>query len=370
MKIFNVLFLAIRQKDFDFLVRRHNIDVQLYCAFDSRWDVRHIKHYEDNYIPDPQSADQVFFPGNNSFSHLPLSFGNYVRQQKPDVIIAHSFSFAFQQFILNFFLPKKTKLIVQHHAESPFKNPIKLWLQKKAFRWASAYLFSSRSMADEFIRAGIIRDKSLVYEMPESSTTFRPTDKAAARQDLNLPHSGLLFLWVGRLNANKDPLTVLKAFRRYAQHNAHAQLYMFYHEDDMIAEVTQFIQTSGLSNVVHLNGRVAQDDLEAWYNACDYFISASYYESTGYALCEALACGCVPIASDIPSFQKLTNHGECAILFEPGDDADLYEKLGSLSPANHDAIRLRAITHFKEELSFPALSKKFAEIVRKIHHEQ
>ena len=75
---------------------------------------------------------------------------------------------------------------------------------------------------------------------------------------------------------------------------------MFYHEDDMLAEVAQFVEEAGLSHAVHLKGRVAQNELEAWYNACDYFISASHYESTGYALCEALACGCVPIAPISP----------------------------------------------------------------------
>ena len=67
-------------------------------------------------------------------------------------------------------------------------------------------------MAGEFIRAGIISDMSLVYELPESSTVFLPMDKAQARKELRLPADGLLFLWVGRLNANKDPLTALKAF--------------------------------------------------------------------------------------------------------------------------------------------------------------
>lgn len=366
MKIFNVLFLAIRKKDFDFLVRRHNIDVQLYCEFDTGWDIWHIKHYENDYSPEPQGRGQAFFPGNNSFFHFPLRLGKYVKEQKPDIIIAHGFGFAFQQFILNFFLPKKTRLIVQHHAESPYQNPIKLWLQRKAFGRASAYLFSSNVMAEEFIRAGIINDISLVHELPESTTSFRVADKAQARNDLHLPDKATLFLWVGRLNANKDPLTVLKAFHRFAQDDPKVELFMFYHEDDMIAEVGQFIDEHNLSHTVHLKGRVAQEELEAWYNACDYFISASHYESTGYALCEALACGCVPIATSIPSFQKLSNNGQFAILFEPGNADDLYEKLKQLDTLDYDALRQRIIKHFESELSFPALSRKFAGIVKSV----
>src|ERR1044072_1745210 len=223
MKIFNVLFLAIQKKNFNFLVRRHNIDVQLYCEFDSNWDIRHIKHYERNYIPEPQSDDQVFFPGNNSFFHFPLPFAKYVQQQKPDIIIAHGFGFVFQQFVLNFFLPKKAKIIVQHHAESPYKNALKRWLQRKAFSRANAYLFSSRMMAEEFIKAGIINDASLIHEMPESSTTLKAKDKAQARRNLQLVGNKLLFLWVGRLNANKDPLTVLKAFRQFVKSNPLAE---------------------------------------------------------------------------------------------------------------------------------------------------
>ena len=67
------------------------------------------------FHPEPQGSEQVFFPGNNSFFHLPLRFAKYVQQQKPDIIIAHSFGFAFQQAVLNFFLPKKAKV---HRAAS------------------------------------------------------------------------------------------------------------------------------------------------------------------------------------------------------------------------------------------------------------
>jgi glycosyltransferase involved in cell wall biosynthesis len=106
--------------------------------------------------------------------------------------------------------------------------------------------------------------------------------------------------------------------------------------------------------------------LESWNNACDYFISASHYESTGYALCEALACGCVPIATNIPSFQKLSNNGACAILFQPGNEDDLYNKLRQLTTLDYEAVRQRAITFFEKDLSFSAVSRKFAQIVYKV----
>ena len=367
MKIFDVLFLAIRKREFDFLVRRHNTDVRLYGAFGSEWDIRHIKHYEPDYTPEPQGSDQIFFPGSNSFFHLPLRLAKYVQREQPDILITPSFRFSFQQFILNFFLPRNTKLIVQHHTESPYKNRLKLRLQQKAFARANAFIFTSSVIAAEFVKAGIIRDASLVYEMPEGSTPLHATDKAAARQSLKLPETKLLFLWVGRLIANKDPLTMLKAFGRFAKNNPRAQLFMFYHEEDLLAEVKHFIEESGLTDNIHLQGRATQEELESWYNACDFFISASHYESTGFAFLEALACGCVPIASNIPSFQKLSNNGDCAILFEPGNADDLYEKLRRLDALDYDALRQRAITHFEKELSFPALSRKFMEIISGIH---
>ena len=57
---------------------------------------------------------------------------------------------------------------------------------------------------------------------------------------------------------------------------------------------------------VHLLGKVPHAGIETLMQAADLFVSASRAESCGFAALEAMACGAVPVLSDIPSFRALT----------------------------------------------------------------
>lgn len=364
MKLVNILFLAIKPDEFDFLAYRHSIDSQLFCTMKSAYEVSHLKLYTPGYTP-AQAHDELFFEGQNGFFHIPFSMLRYIRQAQPGIVIVHGFLFPLQVLALRRYMPAGAKLIVQHHAEQPFNNPLKRWLQQKAYQGADAYLFSSKALAEPFISQQII-DPQKISEIPESSTMLKAGDREAARRDLGLPAKGFLFLWVGRLDRNKDPFTVLKAFAAYQQQQPTTRLYMFYHEAELLEPVKTLLTELQLEQAVTLMGYAANKTLETWYNACDFFISGSHYESTGYALCEAMACGCIPVVTDIPAFRQITANGEAGILYKAGDANDLLKKLQGIDKLNQEQLRLQVIDHFRKELSFEALSDKIKGIVNRL----
>lgn len=361
MKLFNILFLAIKPDESDFLAYRHSIDSQLFCTMHGAFDMRHLKLHTPGYTP-AQAHDEVFFEGRNGFFHIPFSMLRYISQEQPDIVMVHGFLFPLQVLALKRYMPAGARLIVQHHAEQPFKNPVKRWLQRKAYAGAHAYLFSSKALAKPFISQRIINDPQKINELPESSTLLKAGDREAARLALNLPAEGLLFLWVGRLDRNKDPFTVLKAFAAYQEQQPAARLYMFYHEAEMLEPVKALIRELKLERAVTLMGYISNKQLEAWYNACDVFISGSHYESTGYALCEAMACGCIPLVTDIPAFRQITASGKAGILYKAGDANDLLNKLQELELLDREQLLEQVIAHFKETLSFEALSDRLKAI--------
>src|SRR5690606_21710155 len=81
---------------------------------------------------------------------------------------------------------------------------------KKSFAAVDGVMFCSREQALPFVEADLLGPHTRIYEIPGSSTRFTPGDQAEARR-----HTGLdgdpCVLWVGHLNPNKDPLTVLTA---------------------------------------------------------------------------------------------------------------------------------------------------------------
>lgn len=287
-----------------------------------------------------------------------------IRKEQPDVILIHSFIYAWQILILRLIVGKRVRLIVQNHAEKPF-NGMKQQLQKLADRYISAYLFVSHKQAEPWLNKKIISSEQKIYEVMEGSTSFTLNDKHQAKMTIAEPGT-VLFLWVGRLDQNKDPLTVLKAFKSYWQDGHNAKLIMIYNSYELLKEVEEFITVNNLSDCILLKGSTEHSELEVYYNAADYFILGSHDEGSGYALCEAMACGCVPVVTTIPSFMNMLNNGQCGYVFEPGNVKSLYDTLCAIDPQQLPLYRKSVLNKFSEDLSHEAIGKKISAIVKKL----
>jgi glycosyltransferase involved in cell wall biosynthesis len=362
MKILNVLFYAIPKSQYEFVTYRHKIDSIAFEELSAKYIFKYFKLHEPDYLPTNYTSNEYYFKGRNRFFHFPLRMYLSIMQEKPDAVFLHSFIFPFQVLFLRLFISKHTKIIIQHHAEKPFVNRIKYWFQKLAYSRVNAFLFSSSDLAQQYLDEGIIKDKSKVHEVMEGSCLFLPKDKMAARRKLGIEEENL-FLWVGRLNENKDPLLVLSAFRAYKNKNADFKLYMIYGTFEMESEVKKFISGNGMENNVQLVGRVQHQDLEDWYSAADYFIAASHYEGSGIAMCESMACGCIPIVTAIPSFRTMIKEGNCGYLFQPGNADELLTILLNLNFSEKERLKEKVLEQFNNELSLKAIGRKIERII-------
>jgi glycosyltransferase involved in cell wall biosynthesis len=118
----------------------------------------------------------------------------------------------------------------------------------------------------------------------EASTPLRPVARQAARQETGLRGSPAV-LWVGRLNANKDPLTVLDGFERSVERLPHATLTMIYSTEELLAPVRRRVESApALSARVHLVGTVPRDRMPMYFSAADLYVGGSHHEGSGYAL--------------------------------------------------------------------------------------
>jgi glycosyltransferase involved in cell wall biosynthesis len=73
-----------------------------------------------------------------------------------------------------------------------------------------------------------------------------------------------------------------------------------------------------------------QPHLERLYNSCRFFISPSLSEGWPLPPAEAMLCGCVVIATDIPGHHEYINDGENGFFCSPGSPAAIVEKLDFL----------------------------------------
>jgi glycosyltransferase involved in cell wall biosynthesis len=298
-----------------------------------------------------------FFCGDRS-SGWKRRLRRVVLEQNPDVVHINGLMFPSQTWRLRRELPAGTAIVVQDHGGAePSRHPIRLLKHRMGMRAADAFLFSAVELAQPWKTAGIIGGEQLVYPIMESSTPMRPLPRDQARTMSAVPGSPAL-LWVGRLNANKDPMTVLDGFERALNALPDAHLTMVYHSEECLPQVqTRIARSVPLGNRVHLRGHIEHQQLAAFYSAADLFVLGSHHEGSGYALIEALACGTFPVVTNIPSFRALTGNGAFGALWSPGDAAGFADALIRCGKKDVTALRCSILRHFESSWSWPAIGR-------------
>ena len=298
---------------------------------------------------------------------FPWRMHGFIKRQHPDVVIVHSFNFPLQIIQLRWALGKRTKIIVQNHAERP-SSGIKKTLQHVADRYIDLYLFTSVEMGMEWVNKRIIGSREKIVEVMEVSTTFHAYGKKAGGVNTKISNAPI-FLWVGRLNANKDPITVVKAFANFLAVQLSAKLSMVYQAEELLPQVRELINSNDMAKeAIKLVGQIPNHQLQEFYNNADFFISGSHYESGGVAVCEAMATGCIPIVTDILSFRKITGCGKCGLLYEPGNDKALLMSLRETEKMDIEKERAKVLKQFNEELSFEAIAARINKLIAPWSH--
>lgn len=293
---------------------------------------------------------------------FPWRMHRLIKRLRPDVIFVNGFIFPLQILQLRLKVGRRVKIFVLHRAEKPAAG-FRKYLQKLADKCVNGYLFASSEFGDEWTTKNIISHSQKIHEIMQSSSIFQPGFRSTAGKSLR--DSGTpVFLWVGRLDANKDPVTVVTAFINYLMTNPSAKLYMIYQSEDLIDDVRGLLpeNTSAMKNI-RLIGRIPHDQLQTWYTGADFFLSGSHYEGSGIAVSEAMSCGCIPIVTDIASFRRMTGPGKCGLLYRPGSHAELLEALLQTNKLNIEQEREKVLSQFKNELSFEAISGKINRLI-------
>jgi glycosyltransferase involved in cell wall biosynthesis len=306
-----------------------------------------------------EGATYRFFNLNWLQRTFPFRVNRFVKQIKPAVVIMHGLGFGWQLLLLKCFLPSQTKILVQHHAEKPVR--IHKWIfQHIADRLTHGYFFCSREFARQWVRKGQISDLKKVHEVMEVSSVFSRTDQAKAREVVNIAGSPI-YLWVGRLDLNKDPQTLVEAFRLFLEVRPAAKLYMVFQNDSLLQKVQYLV--SGWTDKIILVGQVDHHDLVHWYNASDFIISTSHYEGSGISVCEAMSCGCIPLVTRIPSFRMMTANGAVGLMFPPGNVKGLRDALIASLDIDVNAQRSKVWQQFHQQLSFEAIAQKIDQVI-------
>ena len=171
---------------------------------------------------------------------------------------------------------------------------------------------------------------------------FQPGDMAQARRDMDLPDDGVLGLFVGRIDPIKGIDVLIEAFSRTAQGWGTAtpapKLVLVGGELDddgrpmgELAEVEADSRRLGIADDIVFLGSRPQEDLATLYQAVDFVVIPSRYESFGLVAIEAMASGTPVIASRAGGLAYSVRDGVAGLLVCPGNPVALTDAILDLS---------------------------------------
>lgn len=287
---------------------------------------------------------------------IPTAMHRTVFDLQPDVVHVNGLLFPIHAIALRRRLAEGCALVAQHHGESPPMGAAR-FLRRLGLRSFDGFFFTCRELAEPWLDGRLICGEQSVWEVLEGSSRLQPVERARARETTGM-HGDPVVLWVGRLHPVKDPLTVLAGFEAALDRLPGARLFMVYQETGLLAEVRQRLAASPrLGASVQLLGTVAYERMDEVFSSADCFVLGSRREGSGYALIDALACGVVPVVTDIPSFRHIMDCARIGALWAPGDASALADALVAVAENDLPRQGRAARALFEERLGMSTIAR-------------
>ena len=185
------------------------------------------------------------------------------------------------------------------------------------------------------------------------------------RKELKLNSSAKNILFCGRLEPQKNILTLVDSIHLAIENGYQVELYIA-GAGSLEKETIQKIETLRLTKYVHLLGYI--DNTEHYYIACDFFLLPSISEGMSNALLEAMSYGCIPIASKVSGTVDILGACNSSVLMNRIDKEGILESLllaidNKLDDANH---RSKIYNIVRENYSFDVGSKTYTNLYESI----
>lgn len=166
-------------------------------------------------------------------------------------------------------------------------------------------------------------------DLPSAPSAPRP-------EEAGVPPDVPLALAVGRLIAQKDHTTLLRAFARVRERVPEARLAIL-GSGPLEFETRALAATLGVDDAVVLPGRTEVRD---WLERADAFVHTSRWEGFGIVLLEAMLASLPVVATRVSAVPEIVSHDRTGFLVPPGDAEALARELTRVLADRRLAARL------------------------------
>ena len=168
---------------------------------------------------------------------------------------------------------------------------------------------------------------------------------------------------VSRLEHIKGMDLVVPAFAEVRKRFPDVQL-LVVGDGSLRAAMEQQAMALGCDDAVTWAGRQPQEELSQYYSRMDIVLMPSRSEGFGLTAIEAMAHGCVVVASDIGGLPEVVRDGVCGLLHRSEDVKDMAEKICSLIASSelYRSLQKNALQHV-QKFSF----QRYAELIHNLY---
>ena len=211
----------------------------------------------------------------------------------------------------------------------------------------------SQGLAEAALGLGAGAGRLEVAPWGVDTAVYHPSeDRAALRRRLGLG-DGPVLLSVRSVKPVYNPLDIARAVLKVLGECPHAQFVIRSHNSDsgLLGQFREIVRAGGAESSVRYVGDLSDErDIADLYRAADVAVSVPSSDGTPSSVLEALACGAVPVVSDLPSLLEWV---------EPGRDA-LVVPVHDLEALSAGIVRL-----LSEEGLCRSMAASGAELVRR-----
>ncbi len=221
--------------------------------------------------------------------------------------------------------------------------------EQSTIRRASAIVVVNPTYVEEL--RGIVKssDTHVCYIEPavERSSLMR-YDRVSARKALGVAESDFLVLFVGRLDARKNPLVLVDGVALAIQNGIKNIRLVYCGDGSLRSDLERKIDALSLSENARVMGRVSEETLSQAYSASDVYVLPSEIEGFPATLLECRFFGLPSIVGPFPGVDRVVSDGFTGIVLKKIGAEAISAALISLANSPH---RLAVMSKHSSDVS-------------------
>ncbi len=302
-----------------------------------QWDIPLLDGYDHEFVenvsPNPGAGHYKGIMNKDLIERID--------RYNPDALLVYGWSFQSHLQVLKHYKGKK-QIIFRGDStlldESPgfsFKKTARRIFLKWVYRHVDTALYTGEANKQYYLTHGMTQEHLDYAPHAIENERFYDTNgeheqKAKQwRSELGIPEHAVVFLFAGKLEAKKDPLTLVECFK--AMENDHARLII---AGNGILENEVKQKAAGDHRILFLDFQ-NQQQMPVVYRLGDIFVlpSKGPGETWGLSVNEAMACGLAIIVSDKCGCANELVHGN-GFVFRAGDRSELVHTIKKMAESN------------------------------------